>query len=296
MGEILRKVQCDNQTLYRESKMDTKKWLGISFVSLLLIGCGGSDSPDLDSTSDGSTFNLTGAHSYKGYYQECESDKAEGTIEFEESYYSVEGEDWHSDCDLTNFTDSGSHIFENIESINSSEFDVFLRGWYPQDIFQIEYLTFNESGIKAKITDLRDDSVEFFELFPVTSDGESSVDTINIIGTWAYSLTYSECPDIASLGSVTWTYHSDGYGLSIARTEKLSLSSCSFVDASDLEAEEHYPASNPITPEEFQAGWNDLDSGVYWQSIEFESANKIILTGIDDGASSSEVIIVFTRD
>lgn len=135
---------------------------------------------DSDSNSDDNTFNLTGTHSYKGYYQECESDKAEGTIEFDASYYSAEGEDWHSDCELTSFTDSGSHTLDNIVAVTSSEFDLFLRGWYPQDTFQIEYLTFNESGIKAKITDLRDDSVELFEIGLPINNSAPLIDSSNV--------------------------------------------------------------------------------------------------------------------
>ncbi len=119
--------------------------------------------------------------------------------------------------------------------------------------------------------------------------------TINIIGTWGYVLTYKSCSGQTEYGTATWTYHSDGYGLSTSTSNILNPYTCNF-DGPDSTSDggDHFSAVSPITHTEFTAGLNDYNSDYFWSGSGFVSANKIIVTGSFNGNGSSASLI-FTR-
>jgi hypothetical protein len=119
-------------------------------------------------------------------------------------------------------------------------------------------------------------------------------ESINIIGTWNYILTYDDCPNQTEQGTSTWTYHSDGYALSTYTSNQIDPRYCSYIGPDDSDdGGNHYPASNPITPAEFESGLNDYNSNYLWDNTQFKTKNKISLTGTIINTYSATLI--FTR-
>lgn len=126
------------------------------------------------------------------------------------------------------------------------------------------------------------------------TDEVEQPETINIVDTWSYILTYDACPNLSEEGTSTWAYHSDGYSLSTYTSNQIDPRSCSYIGSDDSDdAGNHYPASNPITSEEFESGLNNYDSNYSWYNTQFESKNRISLMGTVINTYSATII--FTR-
>ena len=125
-------------------------------------------------------------------------------------------------------------------------------------------------------------------------DISDTVSTINIVGTWDYSMTYESCPNKTEQGTGTWSYHSDGYGLSTDTNNRIDPRSCSYIGPYSIDdGGDHYPANSPINEAEFEAALNAYNSNWSWQNTQFESQNRISVTGTV--VSEYSATIIFTR-
>lgn len=132
-------------------------------------------------------------------------------------------------------------------------------------------------------------------------DGEAPADDdrperVNIVGSWAYQLSYSSCPGLSEQGSAQWSYHADGYGLVVKTDKAVDPFNCVFADARLVDdGGEHYQAGSPISAPEFRAGLNDFSAVYHWQRVIFASDNMINVDGLLNDDSTVEATIVFSR-
>lgn len=259
--------------------MNIKKWLGTSLILLLLIGCGGGGSDSTDSTSR----SLYGFWNYKAYYQECSSTPAEGIAAFEDTpghVLIISGEDWHNDCSTSSLDEAISlPLINDFNAVSESNFkEALLDALAPayEGELEIAIEEYSENEIVFKLLDGRDSSVEIVELYK--TDDSDQPESIDITGTWDYTLSYSTCPDETELGTFTWTYYSDGYGLSYYTDNELNSDTCEY-EGSRYYYDDMSLTANPVSAAELQNALYEIGDA-YW-TVVFESENRITFTASD---------------
>lgn len=119
----------------------------------------------------------------------------------------------------------------------------------------------------------------------ISEPNDEQPSTINIIGTWDYTVSYTSCPDDTENGTMAWTYQNGYYQLTLHREYMLDHESCEFA-GNIIGTGNESPASNPITVSEFVAGAFNIDYFPIWEwdTIVFDTTNKIVLTGKSDNS------------
>lgn len=110
---------------------------------------------------------------------------------------------------------------------------------------------------------------------------------IDITGTWTYKAEIEGCSSIES-GTYTWTYGNGQYDLAVFVEYGVNPNTCAISLMNQTCDDEGFPASNPISKNEFLSGMNDFycsDGFVDYDIVEFVNSDKIIMdahfTGTD---------------